>query len=77
MVREIFEKYAAGKLLQEIADELTVRNVDFFQGNCNWNKNRVSRIIENKKYIGADDYPTIVGNELFQSAYGFKKHERF
>ena len=48
VVREIFEKYAAGKLLQEIADELTARNVDFFQGNCNWNKNRVSRIIENK-----------------------------
>ena len=33
VVREIFEKYAAGKLLQEIADELTARNVDFFQGN--------------------------------------------
>ena len=60
VVCEIFEKYAAGKLLQEIADELTARNVDFFQGNCNWNKNRVSRIIENKKYIGADDYPTKV-----------------
>ena len=39
VVREIFEKYAAGKLLQEIADELTARNVDFFQGSCNWNKN--------------------------------------
>ena len=77
VVREIFEKYAAGKLLQEIADELTVRNVDFFQGNCNWNKNRVSRIIENKKYIGADDYPTIVGNDLFQSAYGLKNTKGF
>ena len=54
VVREIFEKYAAGKLLQEIADELTARNVDFFQGNCNWNKNRVSRIIANN-----DIYATI------------------
>ena len=26
VVREIFEKYAAGKLLQEIADELTALN---------------------------------------------------
>ena len=77
VVREIFEKYAAGKLLQEIDDELTVRNVDFFQGNCNWNKNRVSRIFENKMYIGADDYPTIVGIELFQSAYGLKNTKGF
>lgn len=77
VVCEIFEKYAAGKLLQEIADELTARNVDFFQGNCNWNKNRVSRIIGNKKYIGADDYPPIVGNDLFQSAYGVKNTKGF
>ena len=77
VVREIFEKYAAGKLLQEIADELTARNVDFFQGNCNWNKNRVSRIIENKKYIGADGYPPIIGNDLFQSSYGLKNTKGF
>ena len=48
VVSEIFEKYAAGKLLQEIADELTARNVDFVQGNCNWNKNRVEELYGNK-----------------------------
>ena len=77
IVREIFEKYSEGKLLQEIADELTARKVDFFQENCNWNKNRVSRIIENKKYIGADGYPPIIGNDLFQSAYNLKNAKGF
>ena len=32
IVKEIFEKYSAGKLLQEIADELSNRRIDFFKG---------------------------------------------
>ena len=77
VVREIFENYSDGKLLQEIADELTVRKVDFFLGNCNWNKNRISRIIENRKYIGEDGYPSIIEDALFQSAYDLKKTKGF
>lgn len=75
IVKEIFEKYSAGKLLQEIADELSNRRIDFFQGNCCWNKNKISRIIENQKYIGNDGYPPIVSRELFQTAYNLKNNK--
>ena len=57
IVKSIFTDYINGKILKEIADELTIKGVDFFNGKCCWNKNMVFRIIENKKYIGEDGYP--------------------
>lgn len=68
IVRRVFREYIEGKLLQEIADELTEEGVEFYLGNCLWNKNKVFRIIENQKYIGAEGYPAIIGLEEFQKA---------
>ena len=56
IVKNIFTDYINGKILKEIADELTIKGIDFFNGKCCWNKNMVFRIIENKKYIGEDGY---------------------
>ncbi|MBQ6979053.1 MAG: recombinase family protein [Clostridia bacterium] len=72
IVRRIFKEYADGKLLNEIAEELSSENVEFFMGNCSWNKNRIARIIENEKYIGADGYPQIVDDDDFFCAKRLK-----
>ena len=50
IVKSIFTDYINGKILKEIADELTIKDIDFFNGKSCWNKNMVFRIIENKKY---------------------------
>ena len=55
-VKGIFSDYVNGKILKEIADDLTARQVNFFNGKCSWNKNMIFRIIENGKYIGEDGY---------------------
>ena len=68
IVKSIFTDYINGKILKEIADELTIKSVDFFNGKCCWNKNMVFRIIENKKYIGEDGYPEIISFEQYEAA---------
>lgn len=54
--------------MQEIADELTEEGVEFYLESRLWNKNKVFRIIENEKYIGAEGYPAIIGLEEYQKA---------
>ena len=65
IVRRIFSEYIDGKRLDEIADELTNEQVEYFLGNCLWNKNRIKRILDNDKYIGGDGYPQIVDDDDF------------
>ena len=73
IVKRIFKDYIDGKLLAEIADELTRESVEYFLGNCQWNKNRIARIIDNEKYIGADGYPQIIDDDDFVYARQLKE----
>ena len=68
IVCRVFREYIKGKLLQEVADELTEEGVGFYLENRLWNKNKVFCIVENEKYIGADGYPAIIGLEEYQKA---------
>lgn len=72
IVRRIFAEYGGGKKLQEIAETLTSQKIVFFNGSSEWNKNKVCRIIENKKYIGEDNYPPIISIEDFDKAVNLK-----
>ena len=65
IVRRIFSEYIEGKRLDEIAEELTNEQVEYFLGNCLWNKGRIKRILDNDKYIGGDGYPQIVDDDDF------------
>jgi len=65
IVRRIFFEYIDGKRLDEIAEELTRESVEFFLGNCEWNKSRIKRILDNDKYIGAEGYPQIIDDDDF------------
>ena len=59
IVKGIFSDYTNGKILKEIADDLTTRKVDFFNG----------------KYIGEDGYPAIIPIALFERANLIKKQK--
>ena len=70
-VREIFDMYLRGMSLKSIAASMTVPyNVDKV-----WNKNMVSRILENEKYIGADGYPAVIEPEMFRKANEIKRRK--
>ena len=68
-VRQIFRMYLNGMSLKGIAAEMTVPyNADKIL----WNKNMVSRILENKRYVGDDTYPQIVEITIFERVNAIK-----
>ena len=68
IVKNIFEKYIEGNTLKQISDELTANKIEFDVNNCNWNKNKVFRIIGNSKYLGNDKYPKVVDDFTYRKA---------
>ena len=68
-VRKIFAEYIGGKSLKTIAAEM---QIPYNIGKAVWNKNMVCRVIENRKYIGENDYPQIITSEDFDLAARIK-----
>ena len=71
-VRQIFGMYLNGMSLKSIAAEMTV---PYNKDKVLWNKNMVSRILENKRYLGDDTYPQIVEQEIFDRANAIKSEK--
>ena len=67
-VRSIFALYCGGASYNSIAAEMMAQGIPYYQKTNRWNKNMVSRILENERYIGADDYPRLVSDSDFLSA---------
>ena len=72
VVKKVFSLYIEGKTLKDILDMLVANNVTYFQGEAKWNKNTISRMLENDKYMGNDIYPMIISFELFNKAKNIK-----
>lgn len=68
IVSRIFDEYISGLSLKKISEKLTVDAVVYKPGKSEWNKNMVSRIIENPHYAGDEHYPAIIGTDIFESA---------
>ena len=65
IVQSIFEAYKSGLSYQSIADDLKARKVIYLENQYDWNKNRVKRILENKKYLGMRQMPRLIEEQLF------------
>lgn len=68
IVKQIFNQYLNGKNLKNIAEKLTENQIEFLPGEYYWNKSRIKRMIEDKRYIGGDNYPAIIDKDTFQRA---------
>ena len=67
-VARIFEEYLNGSSLQQIAKLMELEKIKYSASSDHWNKNMVKRIIENKKYLGNEKYPQIIGEKFFTHA---------
>ena len=74
-VRYIFRQYLAGASLLAIAEDMTRQGIRYHQHTAEWNKNMVKRILENSKYIGADNWPRLVSDEDF-AAVQYQRRSR-
>lgn len=68
-IRQIFAQYIGGDSLKTIAVQMTVP-----YNTCKplWNKNMVSRVLENRRYLGENGYPAIISQEHFDTANQIK-----
>ena len=67
IITEIFQAYLDGMSFGKIADEMTYRGIDYYDGKTTWNKLMVKRIFESKFYLGTEKYPRIITNEQFEA----------
>lgn len=67
-VQDIFSDYLDGQSLLKIAQRLNERQVEYLPEVAGWNKARLKRIIEDKRYIGSDGYPPIIEQSIYNKA---------
>lgn len=67
-VQDIFSDYLDGQSLLKIAQSLNERQVEYLSRTTGWNKARLKRIIEDKRYIGSDGYPPIIEQSVYDKA---------
>ena len=67
-VQAIFSDYLDGQSLLKIAQSLNERQVEYLSRTTGWNKARLKRIIEDKRYIGSDGYPPIIEQRIYNKA---------
>ncbi len=66
-VKAIFAMYCHGTSYNGITAEMMAQGIPYYQKTNRWNKNMVSRVLENERYIGADNYPRLVTDSDFLS----------
>lgn len=72
IVSEIFRNYVAGKPLSGIASDLNARLVEYMPGVIGWDKARLKRVLEDKRYIGEKGFPPIIGSDDFEKVQRLK-----
>lgn len=60
IIREVADRYLGGSSLKAIAGALTARQIEYMPGRSDWNKSRIQRMIDDKRYIGGGGYPPIL-----------------
>ena len=75
-VKRIFDRYLSGCNLKEIAESLSSRKIEYLTGEYRWNKSRIKRIIEDTRYVGGKNYPTILSQDVFGRANSEKETRR-
>lgn len=67
IVIEIYNQYLNGQSFQSIATALTQKQIDYFDGKTEWNKQMIKRILEFEGYCGSEKYPQIIESHNFQA----------
>ena len=72
IVNEIFRSYLAGQPLSAIASGLNSRRIEYMPGTVGWDKARLKRILDDRRYIGEKGFPQIIGSNDFEKAQRVK-----
>lgn len=67
VVKRIFADYLNGAYQWKIADALNADGLIYNRGRPEWSKFRISFILKNPRYMGADGYPALLDSETFHA----------
>jgi hypothetical protein len=67
VVERVHTLYLSGASYQAIAEALNGDGVPYSAEAPDWNKHKVKRLLENPRYTGADGYPAILTESVFQT----------
>ena len=60
IVNQVFTEYVKGLSLLKIANLLNQKGIEYLPNQVNWNKGKIKRIIEDKRYLGDDKYQRLL-----------------
>lgn len=72
ILHRIFESYIGGMSLLKISEQLNKEKVEYIPGVIGWNKARLMRIIEEKRYLGDDCYPALITADMHSALQKIK-----
>lgn len=72
IVAEIYKNYLDGKSLLAIAEHLNNRKIEYMPSVIGWNKARLKRILEDERYIGNEQYPSLINEETHTAVLSVK-----
>lgn len=64
LIEQIFTRYLNGASLQQLSIMAEETGLKFRENASSWNKNMVSRILDNSRYWDGEQYPPIVEREI-------------
>lgn len=66
ILNRIFEWYINGSSLLQIAKKLNEEQAEYMPGVIGWNKARLMRMIEDKRYLGNERYPALITPDIYE-----------
>lgn len=72
VLNRIFSEYQNGLSLLEIANRLNDEKIEYQPGITGWNKSRIMRLIEDKRYTGKGGFPAIIDEETHHAMVEIK-----
>ena len=73
LIEQIFTRYLDGASLQQLSIMAEATGLKFRENASSWNKNMVSRILDNSRYWDGEQYPPIVEREIAMKVADLKQ----
>ena len=73
LVAEIYQKYLQGWSIKQLALYAEQSGIPYRENSNGWNKNMITRILEDERYWNGKQYPPIISKELAEKVIQLKK----
>lgn len=73
LIQDLFMGYLSGASLNQLSDMAEQTGLKFRENAASWNKNMISRILDNKRYWDGEKYPPILTQDIAMRVTNLKK----